>query len=932
MDNKIKIKGAREHNLKNISLELPKNKFVVITGLSGSGKSSLAFDTLYAEGQRRYVESLSSYARQFLGMMNKPDVDSIEGLSPAISIEQKTTSKNPRSTVGTVTEVYDYLRLLFARVGTPFCPEHGIPITSMSPKEILQQMKKRYGGEVTIYAPIVREKKGTYEQLFKDLNKGGYVRVRVNGQIFRTDEKIKLGKNLKHSIEVIIDKTNMSDESRVVEAIENAIMMSEGLVMTSNGKDEELFSAKLACPVCGLAFEELQPRMFSFNSPFGACAECHGLGIKIEFDPELIIPDKSKSILDGAIQVYGKIDQTWRKQQLAAVGKVCGFDVLTAIKDFKPKALEYLLYGCDKPIKGTWSNGASMHFDNGWEGLIPQQERLFKSTQSDYRKRELEKYMRKAECPTCHGQRLKDKILSVRINGKNIMETTDLSIEKAQEFFDNLNLVGKQKIIATQILKEIRDRLMFLNNVGLGYLTLSRKAGTLSGGEAQRIRLATQIGSNLTGVLYVLDEPSIGLHQRDNNQLIETLHRLRDLGNSLIVVEHDEDTIRKADYLIDIGPGAGIHGGKIIAEGTPEEVAKNPKSLTGRYLAGEEFIHVPRVRRKGGLPIILSGCTENNLKNVNVEIPTKALVCVTGVSGSGKSTLINETLYKAMMKKLHNSRVRPGAHKELELQSAMDKVIVIDQSPIGRTPRSNPATYIGVFDEIRQLFSMTKEARTRGYKPGRFSFNVKGGRCEKCNGDGTIKIEMNFLPDVYVECEECKGKRYNPETLNIKFKGKNIAEILDMSVEESLKIFESIPGIHRKLETLKQVGLEYIKLGQSSTTLSGGESQRIKLTKELAKRSTGRTLYLLDEPTTGLHFHDIKKLLSVLKSLVEKGNSMVVIEHNLDVIKYADHVIDMGPEGGEGGGMIVAQGTPEEVAKVKESWTGKYLKKELEKY
>ncbi len=933
MNDEIVIRGAREHNLKNINLNLPKNKFIVITGLSGSGKSTLAFDTLYAEGQRRYVESLSSYARQFLGMMNKPDVDSIDGLSPAISIEQKTTSKNPRSTVGTVTEVYDYLRLLFARVGTPYCPEHNIPISSQTPLEILNRVKQKYksGDQMMVLAPIVRQKKGTYEQLFKDLNKGGYVRARVNGEILRTDEKIKLSRYKQHNIEVIIDRVKVSDETRLIEAIENATIMGEGLVAISFGDEQDMFSTKMACPKCGVYFEELQPRMFSFNSPFGACDECHGLGVKIEFDPDLVIPDKSKTILDGAITVYGRMDNSWRMQQLQAIGKHCGFDLFTPIEKFSEDALNKLLYGCDERIDGNWSSGASMHFENGWEGLLPQQERLFHSTTSDYRKKELEKHMRSRSCPVCNGKRLKDKVLNVRIGDKNIVDVTNLSIKDAVDFFHNLKLSNKEMLIAKLVLKEIRERLSFLNNVGLSYLSLSRSSGTLSGGEAQRIRLATQIGANLTGVLYVLDEPSIGLHQRDNNRLISTLHKLRDLGNTLVVVEHDEDTIKNADYVVDIGPGAGIHGGKIVAEGTPKEISENPKSLTGQYLAGKEFIDIPRVRRQGGLPIRLNGCRENNLKNIDVEIPTRCLTLVTGVSGSGKSTLINEILYKGMMKKLHNSKDLPGEHDSIDVEGTIDKVIIIDQSPIGRTPRSNPATYTGMFDDIRMLFSMTMEARTRGYKQGRFSFNVKGGRCDKCNGDGTIKIEMNFLPDVYVECEECKGRRYNNETLEVKYKRKNVADILEMSVDEAVSLFENVPGIHRKLETLQAVGLGYIKLGQSSTTLSGGESQRIKLTKELAKRSTGKTLYLLDEPTTGLHFHDIKKLLDVLNDLVKKGNSMVVIEHNLDVIKCADYIIDLGPEGGEGGGLIVAKGTPEEVVKCKKSWTGKFLKKELEK-
>ena len=926
----IIIKGARQHNLKNIDLILPKEKFIVITGLSGSGKSTLAFDTLYAEGQRRYVESLSAYARQFLGLMNKPDVDSIEGLSPAISIEQKTTSKNPRSTVGTVTEIYDYLRLLFARIGIPYCPDHNEPITSQSPQEISDKIIKDFNGQIIILSPVIRQKKGTYEQLLKDFNKEGYVRARVNGKIIRTDEELKLERYKKHDIEIVVDRVDISDRERLADAVENALKRSDGLLIVQDqyGKDT-LFSSNLSCPKCGLTFEELQPRMFSFNSPFGACEECHGLGVKIEFDPDLIIPDRSKSIIDGAIACYPKMDSSWRNQQLAAVGKKFKFDLFTPIENFTKKQLDVLLYGTDEPIRARWSSGADMHMEEGWEGVIPQQERLHRETQSDYRRNELEKFMRARTCPVCNGRRLKYKILSVKINDRSIIDVTELSIKEAADFFSDLKLSEKEMHIARQVLKEIRERLEFLNNVGLSYLTLSRSSGTLSGGEAQRIRLATQIGSNLTGVLYVLDEPSIGLHQRDNDRLINTLHRLRDLGNTLVVVEHDEDTIRAADYVVDIGPGAGIHGGNIVAEGTPKDIEKNPKSLTGQYLHGKEEISLPKQRREGNVPIIIKGAEENNLKNIDVEIPTQCLTLITGVSGSGKSTLINEILYKGMMKKLHNSREIPGKHKSISTKAYVDKVIQIDQSPIGKTPRSNPATYTKLFDEIRNVFSETKEAKLRGYKPGRFSFNVKGGRCEKCQGDGTIKIEMNFLPDVYVECEECKGKRYNRETLEVKYKEKSIADVLDMSVEEALELFQFIPNIRNKLQTLSQVGLGYIKLGQSATTLSGGESQRIKLTKELAKRSTGRTLYILDEPTTGLHFHDVKKLVDVIQGLVDKGNTMVIIEHNLDVIKCADHIIDLGPEGGVGGGEIIAKGTPEEISKNKDSWTGKYLKKVL---
>ena len=925
----IKIKGAREHNLKNVDVNIPKNKLIVITGLSGSGKSTLAFDTLYAEGQRRYVESLSAYARQFLGLMNKPDVDSIEGLSPAISIEQKTTSKNPRSTVGTVTEIYDYLRLLYARIGLPFCPIHNEPIVSQTAEEITGKIKTDFDKElITIFSPIIRQKKGTYEKLVSELNKEGYSRIRLDGKIIRTDEKFQLKKYEKHDIDLIIDRVNASDTERVNESIEKAIEKSNGLLFVRNEKEKEkIYSANLTCPKCDTSFEELQPRMFSFNSPFGACEECSGLGVKIEFDPDLIIPDKSLSIIDGAIKCYPKFDSSWRHQQLAVVGKSFGFDLFTPIKDFTKKQLDILLYGTDIPINGKWKGGAKMHMEDGWEGIIPQQERLHKETNSEYRKKELEKFMRSSVCPVCKGKRLKEKILSVKINGKSIVEITDLPISEEIKFFKDLKLSKKEEIIAKQILKEINSRLEFLDNVGLSYLTLSRTSSTLSGGEAQRIRLATQIGSNLTGVLYVLDEPSIGLHQRDNNKLIKTLQKLRDLGNTLIVVEHDEEIIKSADYVIDVGPKAGIHGGKIIAQGEPREIESNEKSITGQYLSGKMKIELSKKERNLNLPIKILGAKENNLKNIDVEIPTQGIIVVAGVSGSGKSTLINEILYKGMKQKLNGSKERPGKHKSIVTDAYLDKVIQIDQSPIGKTPRSNPATYTKVFDEIRALFSQTKEAQLRGYKQGRFSFNVKGGRCEKCQGDGTIKIEMNFLPDVYVECEECKGKRYNKETLEVKYKGKSIADVLEMSVEEAAELFKFIPSINRKLKTLVDVGLGYIKLGQSATTLSGGESQRIKLTKELAKRSMGRTLYILDEPTTGLHFHDVKKLLLVLQNLVDKGNTIIIIEHNLDVIKNADWIIELGPEGGEKGGRIIAQGKPSEISENKKSWTGKYLKK-----
>jgi excinuclease ABC subunit A len=929
----IIIKGAREHNLQNINIEMPRDKFIVITGLSGSGKSTLAFDTLYAEGQRRYVESLSAYARQFLGLMHKPDVDTIEGLSPAISIEQKTTSKNPRSTVGTVTEIYDYLRLLFARIGIPYCPTHHIKIEAQSPQRIAERISEEMEDSVTILAPIIRQKKGTYEKLISDLNKEGYTRVRVNKTIYRSDEKIKLERYKKHDIEIVMDRVKTTDLSRLTEACENALLKSKGLIIVLDKDDNEhIFSSEMSCPECGTVFEELQPRMFSFNSPFGACETCSGLGIRMDFDPDLIIPDKSLCIADGALAIYRNAIDGWRGQYVGTVAKHFGFDVFTPIKDITEEQYNVLMYGSTRKIKFsmTMKNGdASWSHMGQWEGLLPQSERLYRQTQSDYRRRELEKFMRISPCPTCNGKRLKEKILSIKVNDKSIIEVTDLSIKRSIEFFDGLTLTDKEQQIAKQILKEIKARLQFLDKVGLNYLTLSRNAGTLSGGEAQRIRLATQIGSNLMGVLYILDEPSIGLHQSDNQRLIDTLHRLRDIGNTLIVVEHDEDTIRKADYVIDMGPGAGLHGGNVVAKGTPKQVERNPKSLTGQYLSGKLCIPEPSELRESDQYIHIAGCRENNLKELDVKIPIGLLTLVTGVSGSGKSTLVNEILYKGMMKKLHNSRVKPGEHDDISMDTLIDKVIVIDQSPIGKTPRSNPATYTKVFDEIRKIFAETAEAKMRGYKPGRFSFNVKGGRCEACSGDGVIKIEMNFLPDVYVECEECKGKRYNRETLQIRFKNKNIADVLDMSVEEALELFENIPSIKDKIDVLAEVGLEYIKLGQSSTTLSGGEAQRIKLTRELSKKATGRTLYLLDEPTTGLHFHDVKKLIKVLNDLVGKGNTVVVIEHNLDVIKSADHIIDLGPEGGDDGGRVVAFGTPREIAKIAESKTGAFLRRVL---
>lgn len=931
----IVIKGAREHNLQNIDVKIPRDKFVVITGLSGSGKSTLAFDTLYAEGQRRYVESLSAYARQFLGLMHKPDVDTIEGLSPAISIEQKTTSKNPRSTVGTVTEIYDYMRLLFARIGTPYCPTHHIKIEAQSPQRIAQRISEEMKDTVTILSPIVRQKKGTYEKLISDLNKEGYTRVRVNKTIYRSDETIKLERYKKHDIEIVIDRVKTIDTSRLAEACENALLRSKGLLIAlDKDNNEHIFSSEMSCPQCGTVFEELQPRMFSFNSPFGACESCSGLGIKMDFDPDLIIPDKNLCIADGALAIYRNAVDGWRGQYVGAVAKHFGFNVFTPIKDLNKKQYNVMMYGTKERIKFSLSmkNGeASWSHIGTWEGLLPQSERLYKQTNSDYRRREMEKFMRISPCPACKGKRLKEKVLAVKIGDKSIIDVTDLSIKKAIEFFNNHSFSEKEFQIARQILKELKARLHFLDKVGLNYLTLSRNAGSLSGGEAQRIRLATQIGSNLMGVLYILDEPSIGLHQSDNQRLIDTLHRLRDIGNTLIVVEHDEDTIRKADYVIDMGPGAGLHGGKIVAKGTPKQIERSANSLTGQYLSGKLCIQEPFQLRKPKKFIRIKGCKENNLKNIEVNVPIGLLTLVTGVSGSGKSTLVTEILYKGMMKKLHHSKIRAGMHDEIVLDEPIDKVIVIDQSPIGKTPRSNPATYTKVFDEIRKIFAETSEAKLRGYKPGRFSFNVKGGRCEACQGDGVIKIEMNFLPDVYVECEECKGKRYNNETLQIRFKNKNIADVLAMSVEEALELFQNIPAIKQKLVVLSRVGLEYIKLGQSSTTLSGGEAQRIKLTRELSKKATGQTLYLLDEPTTGLHFHDVKKLIKVLNDLVDKGNTVVVIEHNLDVIKSADYIIDLGPEGGDDGGEIIAQGPPREVAEIEHSHTGKFIKKVLSK-
>ena len=946
----ISIRGAREHNLKNIDVELPRNKLIVITGLSGSGKSTLAFDTIYAEGQRRYVESLSAYARQFLGLMDKPDVDSIEGLSPAISIEQKSTSKNPRSTVGTVTEIYDYLRLLFARIGTHHCPKCGSSIHPQSPENITSLIMADKGKTLTFLAPIIRGIKGTHEQIFEDLKKQGYTKIRVDQKIYDSDtikEEAKLVRYEKHWIEAIIDTVPIIDEerSRLSEAVEQALQVGKGTMIVIDAQkaytekkelerfeDETMYSTFGACPNHPeIVFESLEPRMFSFNSPFGACPSCHGLGEITEVTEDKVIPNKDLSIMDGALAVYGAMDLSWRAQQLAMVGKKHGFDVFTPIKDFTIEQLHALLYGDREPISGQWSNGANMWMREGWEGVIPQTMRLYRQTESAWRKEDIEKFMTSRPCTTCNGKKLQPVVLAVQILGKSIIDVTDLSIEDSVEFFRNLppQLNEKELAIAKQVLKEVNERLGFLKNVGLGYLSLSRAAKTLSGGEAQRIRLATQIGSNLMGVLYILDEPSIGLHQRDNAKLINTLCRLRDLGNTLIVVEHDEETMRNADYIVDMGPGAGVHGGHIVAEGSPDEIMANKRSLTGKYLSGELKIELPTERRKPVDYLTIKGALENNLKNLTLQLPLGVLCGVTGVSGSGKSTLMNLTVIPALRQMFGEQVDKVGKNSGLNVPAVVRNVIVIDQDPIGRTPRSNPATYTKLFDEIRRIFASTKEAKARGYKEGRFSFNVKGGRCETCQGDGVLRIEMNFLPDVYVQCSECKGKRYNKETLSVLYKGKNIAEVLDMTVEEAAKFFENTPRISRRLTTLLDVGLGYIKLGQSSTTLSGGESQRIKITRELTKHKMGHVVYMLDEPTTGLHFDDTKRLIRVLNRLVDNGNTVYIIEHNLDVIKSCDYLIDLGPEGGAAGGELLAQGTPEEVSLIADSYTGQFLKKIL---
>lgn len=918
MRDTILVKGARENNLKNVDLEIPRDKFVVFTGLSGSGKSSLAFDTIYAEGQRRYVESLSSYARMFLGQMEKPDVDYIEGLSPAISIDQKTTSKNPRSTVGTITEIYDYLRLLYARVGIPHCPVCGVEIKQQALDSIVDKiMKLDEGTRIQILAPVVRGRKGEYAKLFEDYRKSGYVRVRVDGIIYDLGEDIPLDKNKKHNIEVVVDRLVIREDikMRLVGSCETASKLSNGLIVVSVPDGEETtYSQRYSCPEHGIGIEELTPRMFSFNNPAGACKTCSGLGFTMAVDPDLVIPNKDLSILDGAIAAtgFGNVSSnSYYIRHFASILRDYGANLSTPVKDIPKEALDKLLYGCETD-----------------EGIIPCIERRYKQSSSEAVRTEIEQIMSDKPCPECHGNRLSELALAVTVGGINIIDLCKKSVSDAYDFIDNLKLGARDTMIAAQIIKEIKSRLNFLRSVGLQYLTLMRSASTLSGGEAQRIRLATQIGSSLVGVLYILDEPSIGLHQRDNEKLINTLKKLRDLGNTLIVVEHDEDTMRAADYLVDIGPGAGIHGGYIVAAGTPEEVAKNEKSITGQYLSGRKEIPVPKKTRPlTGKSLVIRGAKENNLKNIDVEIPLGVFTSVTGVSGSGKSSLINEILYKTLAVKLNRSRLVPGKCDCIEGIDQLDKVVNIDQSPIGRTPRSNPATYTGMFNDIRELFAQTPDARAKGFKAGRFSFNVDGGRCDACKGDGIVKIEMHFLPDIYVPCDVCGGKRYNRETLDVKFKDKNIYEVLDMTVEEGLKFFENIPNIYRKLETLYDVGLGYIKIGQPSTTLSGGEAQRIKLATELSKRSTGRTIYILDEPTTGLHSEDVKKLIKVLQKLTDAGNTVVVIEHNLDVIKCSDHIIDLGPEGGDGGGTVLCTGTPREVSKVPESFTGQYLKR-----
>ncbi|MFR1942781.1 MAG: excinuclease ABC subunit UvrA [Enterococcus durans] len=936
-NDKIIIHGARAHNLKNVNVTIPRDKFVVVTGLSGSGKSSLAFDTLYAEGQRRYVESLSAYARQFLGQMDKPDVDSIDGLSPAISIDQKTTSKNPRSTVGTVTEINDYLRLLFARVGHPICPNDHIEITSQSVDQMADQvLELPERTKIQVLAPIIVKKKGQHKKVFERIQKEGYVRVRVDGEIYDLSEVPELEKNKKHDIAIVIDRIVIKEgiRSRLFDSIEAALRLADGYVLVDViGEDEMLFSEHYSCPYCGFTVGELEPRLFSFNAPFGACPDCDGLGVKLEVDQDLVIPDRTKTLSQGAIIPWNPISSQYYPQMLAQACESYGIDMDTPFEELPTEHQEIILNGTDEIFHFHYENdfGGVRDVETTFEGVLKNIKRRYHDTNSDFTREQMRQYMTELTCQTCKGYRLNPQALSVQINGTNIGQTNELSIQKAVNFFSTLTLSEQEKIIARPILKEVNDRLSFLENVGLDYLTLSRASGTLSGGEAQRIRLATQIGSNLSGVLYILDEPSIGLHQRDNDRLIGSLKKMRDLGNTLVVVEHDEDTMRAADYLIDVGPGAGHQGGEIVAAGTPAEVAADEHSLTGQYLSGKKRISVPKTRRKGnGKAIKITGATENNLKNVSVEFPLGEFVAVTGVSGSGKSTLVNIILKRALAQKINRNSAKPGKFKTITGYDSIEKIIDIDQSPIGRTPRSNPATYTSVFDDIRDLFAKTNEAKMRGYKKGRFSFNVKGGRCEACRGDGIIKIEMHFLPDVYVPCEVCHGKRYNSETLEVHYKGKSIADILEMTVEDAVEFFEPIPKIRRKLQTIVDVGLGYVTMGQPATTLSGGEAQRMKLASELHKISNGKNFYILDEPTTGLHTDDIARLLDVLQRLVDAGNTVLVIEHNLDVIKTADHIIDLGPEGGEGGGTILATGTPEELIKVKESYTGRYLKKVMD--
>ncbi|MDR8712495.1 excinuclease ABC subunit A [Staphylococcus aureus] len=935
----IVVKGARAHNLKNIDIELPKNKLIVMTGLSGSGKSSLAFDTIYAGGQRRYVESLSAYARQFLGQMDKPDVDTIEGLSPAISIDQKTTSKNPRSTVATVTEIYDYIRLLYARVGKPYCPNHHIEIESQTVQQMVDRiMELETRTKIQLLAPVISHRKGSHEKLIEDIGKKGYVRLRIDGEIVDVNEVPELDKNKNHTIEVVVDRLVVKEgiETRLADSIETALELSEGQLTVDVIDGEDLkFSESHACPICGFSIGELEPRMFSFNSPFGACPTCDGLGQKLTVDVDLVVPDKDKTLNEGAIEPWIPTSSDFYPTLLKRVCEVYKINMDKPFKKLTERQRDILLYGSgDKEIEFTFTQrqGGTRKRTMVFEGVVPNISRRFHESPSEYTREMMSKYMTELPCETCHGQRLSREALSVYVGGLNIGEVVEYSISQALNYYKNINLSEQDQAIANQILKEIISRLTFLNNVGLEYLTLNRASGTLSGGEAQRIRLATQIGSRLTGVLYVLDEPSIGLHQRDNDRLINTLKEMRDLGNTLIVVEHDDDTMRAADYLVDIGPGAGEHGGQIVSSGTPQKVMKDKKSLTGQYLSGKKRIEVPEYRRPASdRKISIRGARSNNLKGVDVDIPLSIMTVVTGVSGSGKSSLVNEVLYKSLAQKINKSKVKPGLYDKIEGIDQLDKIIDIDQSPIGRTPRSNPATYTGVFDDIRDVFAQTNEAKIRGYQKGRFSFNVKGGRCEACKGDGIIKIEMHFLPDVYVPCEVCDGKRYNRETLEVTYKGKNIADILEMTVEEATQFFENIPKIKRKLQTLVDVGLGYVTLGQQATTLSGGEAQRVKLASELHKRSTGKSIYILDEPTTGLHVDDISRLLKVLNRLVENGDTVVIIEHNLDVIKTADYIIDLGPEGGSGGGTIVATGTPEDIAQTKSSYTGKYLKEVLER-